>query len=295
MSLYSIHALEYCYVSKYPKSAVIYGAHNEGTIKLPYCYMLIRGKGITALVDVGLNRTDYGNYLADSYGVENWHSPKEVLGEVGVRPEDITHVFVTHAHFDHIGNLESFPKAKVYLQKRELEGWIWAMGLPDKMRWLMGGVDPGDMILCVELSRDQRLVLVDGDAEDVLPGIDITAALDSHTFASMWVTVRNNGAKNTDDAWVMAGDLIYQFENVEGKDSVQKIDSLYIPIGFATGSQLNSLLATDKMMKQVGQQATHIIAGHEERVGQRFPSRTTKLGLRISEIALADGAKSVIK
>ena len=41
MADYSIWVLEYSYVTKYHKSGVLYGAHNEGYVKLPYCYALI--------------------------------------------------------------------------------------------------------------------------------------------------------------------------------------------------------------------------------------------------------------
>ena len=45
MGQYSIWVLEYAYVSKYHKSGVLYGAHNQGYVKLPYCYALIKGNG----------------------------------------------------------------------------------------------------------------------------------------------------------------------------------------------------------------------------------------------------------
>jgi N-acyl homoserine lactone hydrolase len=178
---YSVWVLEYSYVTKYHKSGVIYGAHNQGYVKLPYCYVLIKGNGHVAMVDVGYNNKDYGGVLSERFGVENWHSPKEVLAECGVRPEEVDTVFITHAHFDHLGNIEDFPNATFYIQERELSKWIWAMSLPDRMRWTMGAVDPADILRTVDLARQGRLVVVDGDRENVLPGIDLHAAFDSHT------------------------------------------------------------------------------------------------------------------
>jgi len=32
--------------------------------------------------------------LGEKYGVENWHSPKDVLAEVELRPEDVDTVFI---------------------------------------------------------------------------------------------------------------------------------------------------------------------------------------------------------
>ncbi len=145
MSLYSIYVLEYGYVPEYDKSGVIYGAHNEGYVKLPYCYAVIKGKDWAAMVDVGYNDKDYGKYLGNLFNVKDWSPPKDVLAEIGLTPEDIKAVFITHAHFDHFGNVEAFPNATFYIQKKELQDWVWAMSLPDRLRWILSGIDTGDI------------------------------------------------------------------------------------------------------------------------------------------------------
>ena len=143
MADYSIWVLEYSYVTNYHKSGVLYGAHNQGYVKLPYCYALIKGKNHVAMVDVGYNDKEYGKVLGDRFGVENWHTPKEVLAGVGLTPADVDTVFISHAHFDHFGNVTDFPKATFYIQEREIAKWVWAMSLPDRLRWMMVAIDPG--------------------------------------------------------------------------------------------------------------------------------------------------------
>ncbi|WP_193174580.1 N-acyl homoserine lactonase family protein [Oricola nitratireducens] len=294
MADYSIHVLEYSYVPKYHKSGVLYGAHNEGYVKLPYCYVLIRSEDHVALVDVGYNDQDYGKHLGDKFGVENWRSPTVVLAEFGLTPKDVDTVFITHAHFDHFGNVEDFPNATFYIQRDEIEKWVWAMSLPERLRWMMIAVDPGDILRGVNLAAEGRLRVVEGSQEDVLPGIDVHLARDSHTFGSMWVTVRNDGKTDSEDTWVLAGDLVYQFANLKNDGSVVGVETMYTPVGLAVGSQMNLLLATEEMMKQVGYDDTRVIPIHEEGLADTFPSRITKENLRISEICLADGAKSAV-
>ncbi|RIX98172.1 N-acyl homoserine lactonase family protein [Aureimonas flava] len=288
MSDYSIWVLEYAFVANYHKSGIVYGAHNQGYTKLPYCYAVIKGGGKVAMVDVGYNDKDYGKHLGDKFGVENWRSPKDVLGGIGLTPGDVDTVFVTHAHFDHFGNVEDFPNATFYVQEREMAKWVWAMALPDRMRWMTVALDPSDIVRGVELAREGRLVTVDGPKADVLPGVDLHPAFDSHTFGSMWVTVRNGG----DDPWVLAGDLVYSFDNVEGSGAVVDVDTMYIPVGLAVGSQTNLVLATEEMMRQVDYEARRVIPIHEERLKERFPSRIREDGLRITEIRLGEGEKS---
>jgi len=69
----------------------------------------------------------------------------------------------------------------------------------------------------------------------------------------------------------------------------------YVPVGLAVGSQENLVMATEAMMKSVGYEARRVIPVHEERLKDRFPSRITADGLRISEICLADGEKSRVR
>lgn len=51
------------------------------------------------------------------------------LDSIGVRPEDVRYVYLTHFHHDHIGGMLKgdtavFPHAEVYAAKAEYEGWM---------------------------------------------------------------------------------------------------------------------------------------------------------------------------
>jgi len=61
-----------------------------------------------------------------------WHRPKTLaaqLDQLGVKPSDIKAVAVSHTHPDHIGNVEMFPTAMLYVQKAEYE-WPGANNTP---------------------------------------------------------------------------------------------------------------------------------------------------------------------
>ncbi len=295
MAQYSIWVLEYSYVMKFPKTGVLYGAHNQGTIKLPYCYTVIKGNGHVAMFDVGHMNKGFGKEFGDVLGVENWHSPKTVLGEIGLAPEDIETILISHAHFDHFGNVEDFPNATFYIQEQEIEKWVWAMSLADRFRNVLTGIDVADILRGVDLARNQRLVCVQGDMQDVLPGIDLHAAFDTHTFGSQWVSIRNDGKSPSEDVWVLAGDLAYQFENLGDDGSGGAPKKQYIPVGLATGSQLNLIMTTEAMVKMAGYETRRVIPPHEERLKDKFPSRITDKGLRITEVCLADNTKSMVR
>jgi N-acyl homoserine lactone hydrolase len=292
MTAYSIWVMEYAHVLQQPTSLFIYGAHNQGHRKMPYGYIVIKGRSRTMMVDVGYNHEAYGKVLAESYGVQHWQSPRTVLAECGVTPEEVSTVFITHAHFDHMGNMQDFPNATFYIQERELSKWVWSMSLERRFRWLMLGIDPADIMRTVDLARQGRLVCVDGDRENVAPGIDLHAAFETHTWGSMYVTVRNDLSPNTGDSWVFAGDLVYAHENLRGADPT---DPQYVPVGLATGSQFTLIMTSEEMIARAGGDHTRVIPVHEEGLRDLFPSRIAKSGLRITELALADGESSRVR
>ncbi len=291
MNLYSLRVLEYAAVERFPNS-VIMQSGGEGTRRLPYGYVLITGPGVTALVDVGYRHEAYGKALAESYGVSNWHAPEAVLAECQVAPQDVTHVFITHAHFDHMGNIAAFPNAIFYIQEAELREWVSALAHPRQLRWLLGALDPADLMAVLELAANGRLVAVDGDREDVLPGIDLRAALDTHTPGCMFVHVRNDGLRESQDSWILCGDLIYSYENLLGPDPA---DPQIVPIGLATGSQTRLIETSARMLALVQQDWRRVVPVHEERLPEFFPTRVTEAGLRLIELTLADGDASRIR
>jgi glyoxylase-like metal-dependent hydrolase (beta-lactamase superfamily II) len=289
MGDYSIWVLDYAAVQKFPLSVMLYGPQYQGIRNLPYAYVLIKGKGEVILVDTGYDHKEYGKYLADLYGVSNWHPVDEVLAECGVTAADVTTVLITHAHFDHMGGLDLFPNAKFYIQKRELDKWVWALTLGPEFRFLVGAADPADIMKAVRLAREGRMICVEGDLEDVLPGIDLHLAADTHTYGSMYVTVRNDGARQSQDSFILAGDLIYTYDNLTGLDPD---DRQFVPIGLAVGSQSNLMFTSADMLKTVGGETKRVIPVHEDRLKTVFPSRRTSAGLHVVEIALAKGDAS---
>ena len=62
----------------------------------------------------------------------HWRRPKTLaaqLDQLGLKPSDIKAVAVSHTHPDHVGNVEMFPAAMLYVQKAEYE-WPAANNAP---------------------------------------------------------------------------------------------------------------------------------------------------------------------
>jgi hypothetical protein len=161
------------------------------------------------------------------------------------------------------------------------------MALPPRLSFISHGTDPGDVLKCVELGRDGRLNLINGDCEDVLPGIDVYAAYETHSPGSMFIVVRNDGKRSSSDKWVLSGDLVYVYENMGGDGSGKSVGTSYVPVGFAIGSQVELVLTTEKIVQAADGELRRVVPVHEDRLHEHFPSRTWPDGLRITEICLA--------
>lgn len=282
MSDYSIWVLEFARAPESPACFLVHGL--QGTLELPYTFTVLQSDRHTALVDTGFDDEGFTHELAEIDGITMWTHPSEMLRRIGIEPADVDTIILTHAHYDHLGGLGWFPNATVYLQRRELSKWIWALSLPDHLQWLKDGVNVEHLTGAIALTREGRLRLVDGAVRDVLPGVSLEPSFDTHTFGHQHIVVANE----RDGAWLLPGDAVYTYANLEGLDGTGR----YIPIGYATGSQESCLLAMDQMMRAVGRDARRIIPGHERLLWRHHQSVTFPDGFHAAEITLRPGDDS---
>ena len=152
------------------------------------CYLIKHPQG-WLLWDTGVSDTVAAmpNGLAPSDPKSvHWHRSKTLaaqLDQLGLKPSDIKSVAISHTHPDHVGNVELFPAAMLYVQKAEYE-WPGANNTPrfkpehpvtklDGDRDLFGdgsvvilstpGHTPGHQSLLVKLPKTGAIVL-SGDA-----------------------------------------------------------------------------------------------------------------------------------
>ena len=148
-----IHALHQG-TSSYPKSSIVEHQGSERVSLDWVCWYVELGEH-KLLLDAGIGAPA----VAERWGVEDWASCADRLRERSVDPAAITHVFITHGHFDHAGGLLDFPNATVVMNR----------STPSMLAQTTGkGVSDG----VGELEEEGRLVLTEGD-QVVLPGVEV--------------------------------------------------------------------------------------------------------------------------
>ncbi|OGQ35177.1 MAG: hypothetical protein A3F16_01030 [Deltaproteobacteria bacterium RIFCSPHIGHO2_12_FULL_43_9] len=101
--------------------------------------LLLISKNEKIIVETGIG-TSFSKKEGDIYAIDHSkYSTEKSLSNLGFKREEITHVFLTHLHFDHVGGATykdkdnipqlTFPNAKYLVQKKQ---WEWALNPTDK-------------------------------------------------------------------------------------------------------------------------------------------------------------------
>lgn len=244
---YEIYALRYATIPDFPVSQLVAGADPARKLDIAMMVWLVRSGDRNILVDSGF----YRDQFFKQWHVRDFVKPSEAVGRLGVKSEEITDVIISHMHWDHADGMDLFPKAKIWLQKEELEYYA---GSAWQSRRTHSGIDPDDVIAAVRLNLAGRVGLVPGDAQEILPGISCYTG-GKHTYASQFVTVHTAAG-----TVVLASDNMYLFENMEK----------HVPIA-ATLDPVSNLRAQDRM-KEMAANPKLVIPGHDPAVMTNFPN-----------------------
>lgn len=167
-------------------------------IKMALRPLLIVTPEARILVDTGIGNKMDAKW-SDIYRIEHTDTLEASLGRVGYEPNDITHVVLTHLHFDHAGGgtkfvngktVSTFPNARYLVQRTEWED-ANAPNRRSRASYLPENFIP--------LMESGQLELVDGSTE-LLPGIELVHA-GGHTRGLQLVKIRAKsgiGTPNTE-------------------------------------------------------------------------------------------------
>jgi glyoxylase-like metal-dependent hydrolase (beta-lactamase superfamily II) len=246
---YEVYAVRYARMPGFPVAELVKGADPGRKLDIAMTVWVLKGPGgRTVLVDSGFHREKYVKENGER--VVDFTRPDEAIGRVGIRPEQVTDIVITHMHWDHVGGIDLFPKARIWIQKDEFAyytGAAWQRG------GRRGGIDPEDVLELVRRNTRGLVTLVDGDAKEILPGITVYTG-GRHTFASQYVGVNTKAGRA-----VIASDNLYLYENLDR----------HAPIA-QTFDAASNLSAQDRM-KQLVASPRLIVPGHDPEVFVRFP------------------------
>jgi len=242
---YEIYAIRYATVKDFAVSGLVAGADPSRKMDIAMMVWLIKGGGRNILFDSGFYREKF----LTQWKPVDFAKPSDAVARAGVKPDQITDVIISHIHWDHADGADLFPKAKIWIQKDELEYYADLAAKGGRRN----AADPDDLAMLQKLNAEGRVALVNGDAQEILPGITCYTG-GKHTYASQFL-----GVTTAAGIVVLASDNAYLYENLEK----------HLPIA-QTLDAASNLRAQDRM-KELAANSKLIIPGHDPAVMKNFP------------------------
>lgn len=217
----------------------------NAAMEMDYFFWVVRGEGRTVVVDTGFspqggmsrNRTLLADVpgLFKHFGVDAGSSPPVVL---------------THAHYDHAGNLGLFGTSEVFMARSELEFWT---GKHARRTMFHHSVDEEGLALLGQLNDEGRLRLFDNHCE-VVPGVEVVR-VGGHTPGQCVVKV-----PTTEGTVLLASDAVHYYEEYER-------DMLFMSVSNLV--DMYEGFDSIRSMVQSGE-VDHVVAGHDPATLARF-------------------------
>jgi glyoxylase-like metal-dependent hydrolase (beta-lactamase superfamily II) len=273
-AIWDVYVMEFARSKDQPWVDLISGMYHEGVMDLPFSFILARRGDRNVLVDTGFMQ-DEPSCFSRKFGIPTWISPVGMLSEMNLGQEAITDIFITHAHFDHMGSIAEFPNAQIYIQKSELLSWYEAIALPKRFSHLTAIIDPDNLRTALEASIEHRVSLIDGDKDNVLPGIHVRLG-SGHTIGQQFVVIETAAGRR-----LISGDCVYSRRQFTGHNN----DGVYVPLNNAVGSVWEQLKTIDKMNDELESDLSRLVILHDIERWKGLPIIKEIQGFRIVKIA----------
>jgi glyoxylase-like metal-dependent hydrolase (beta-lactamase superfamily II) len=224
----------------------------DAALDIDYYFWVIRDRAGVFLVDTG-----FAPAVGDRRRREHWTTPAQVLPRLGIAPDDVAAIVISHAHWDHIGNIGQFPRANLVMTEAEYAFWTSPLA---GRRQFAEHSEPGEIGLLRQARQAGRLTLFSGRYV-LAPGIELTE-VGGHTPGQLITSAATPDGGTA----VLAADALHFYEEVE-RDRP-----------FAIVADLPAMYrAYDTLAQLAAQPGTHLVAGHDPEVRVRFAPRAAQL------------------
>ncbi|MFB2597784.1 N-acyl homoserine lactonase family protein [Herbiconiux sp. P17] len=237
----------------------------DDPIVMDYFVWLVRGEGVEIVIDTG-----YSVAGGESRGRTLLMNPPELFASLGVHPENAPLVLITHAHYDHIGNLAHFRESPIVIAQKELDFWSSRHAQRVQFHHSVEDEELAELFAAVDAGR----VTAFTDRIEIAPGIEMIE-VGGHTPGQSVVRVPTAAG-----VVLLASDAIHYYEEFDRDmpfSSVAELVAMYE--GF---DRIREMLDAGEI--------EHLVAGHDPATLDRF----RPLGRSDSELVVTIGEPAMV-
>ncbi|MDO6727998.1 N-acyl homoserine lactonase family protein [Cognatishimia sp. 1_MG-2023] len=226
------------------RDSFIFDDNHDAPHNMDYFVWVLRKGNKTILVDTGYDEAE-----ATQRDRPILMDPREALKPLGIHPEAITDVIVTHLHYDHAGGLHMFPNATLHMQAAEMAFATGPCMCHDTLR---APFSANHICEAVKRLYSGKIRFYDGEAE-IAEGLSVHC-IGGHSRGLQCVRVK------TQSGWlVLASDAAHYYENFMARKP------------FPIVVDLQNMLDGFDTLTRLASAPQLIIPGHDPLVRLMFP------------------------
>jgi glyoxylase-like metal-dependent hydrolase (beta-lactamase superfamily II) len=248
---FEVFAIRYAHhANRHPGENFLLADPHEFASDLDYFIWVLRRSDCSFVIDTG-----FAEPAAAQRRRELIRSPIEALRLLGLDPDQVNDVILTHLHYDHAGNLDCFRRARFHLQDNEM---AYATGRCVCHKVLRAPFDLEDMLALMRHLHSDRVIFHDGESA-LVPGLSLHR-VGGHSaglqVAKVW----------TRRGWVViASDASHLYANFEQRRP--------FPIVYNVAEMLEGYA----LLYRLADSADHIVPGHDPLVMKYYPAPKPEL------------------
>lgn len=217
----------------------------DGPMEMDYFIWVARNADRTVVVDTGFSPLG-----GERRKRTTLIPPPDAWDALGIAPESSPTVVVTHAHYDHAGNIAHFPTSRIVLAERELEFWRDDVS---RRTLFHHSVEDSDLDALEDAVADGRVEPFSGRLT-IAPGIDVME-IGGHTPGQSMVLIQTS-----DGPVLLASDAVHYYEELDRRMPFTSVASL---VDMYEGFELIRRMMADGT-------ARHLVPGHDPSTLARF-------------------------
>jgi glyoxylase-like metal-dependent hydrolase (beta-lactamase superfamily II) len=260
---YEVLAVRYgTRIARKSETYLNFHVYGEPDVDLPmdYFFWVVRNAERTVVVDCG-----FGAEAGSRRGRTSLVDPGDALRGLGIDPATVNQLVVTHAHYDHIGNLHRFPAAEIVIARREYE--FWTGPYAGRIQFAHS-TEADELAQLSAVAAEGRLRLVDGTV-DLAPGLELVV-VGGHTPGQLIAQVAVDGG-----AVVLAADALHFVEELERDRPF-----------FVVADLLDMYRGFDLLREMSEDPGRRLVPGHDAHVGEWFPDRLSGLPAGLDDLVM---------